>query len=188
MKVTIYTVPECQFSKAEKEYLQAHNVSFEEKNLETNKEFLTEMLALSNNFAGTPVTRFEMDDGQISIIKGYTKDDFDKVLGYSKPQETVVNSTINVPQKTPAPTTPPVTPAPQPTATVTTPPTISPTPTATPPVETPTNKPADDKLNSVLENLQSKADETSVATTPVNQPPAATPPAALPSIPDFQDK
>lgn len=81
MKITVYTISDCQHSKQEKEYLAAHSLPFEEKNLETNKEYLTEMLAVSNNFAGTPVTKVEMDDGKVVVLKGYTKEEFDKTLG-----------------------------------------------------------------------------------------------------------
>ena len=78
MKITIFTISDCYFSKQEKEYLQSHNLPFEERNLEENREFLTEMLTISNNFAGTPVTKIEKDDGQIVVLKGFTKDEFDK--------------------------------------------------------------------------------------------------------------
>ncbi|PJB88788.1 hypothetical protein CO083_01750, partial [Candidatus Roizmanbacteria bacterium CG_4_9_14_0_8_um_filter_34_12] len=61
MKITVYTIKDCAFSKQEKEYLTSHSLPYEEKDLETNKEFLTEMLAISSNFAGTPVTRVEKD-------------------------------------------------------------------------------------------------------------------------------
>ena len=81
MKITMYTITGCQFSKHEKEYLTAHSLQFEEKNLETNREFLTEMLAVSNNFAGTPVTKIEKDDGQIVVLKGFTAAEFDTALG-----------------------------------------------------------------------------------------------------------
>jgi len=81
MKITVYTVTDCQFSKAEKDYLLANNIQYEEKNLELNKEWLTEMLAVSNNFAGTPVTKIEKDDGQIIVLKGFTKEEFDQALG-----------------------------------------------------------------------------------------------------------
>lgn len=80
MKITIYTITGCQFSKQEKEYLSSHGLQFEEKNLETNREFLTEMLAVGGNFAGTPVTKIEKDDGQIVVLKGFTATEFDKVL------------------------------------------------------------------------------------------------------------
>src|SRR3990167_10940684 len=81
MKITIYTIPDCQYSKQEKEYLALHKLPFEEKDLEKNKEFLTEMLAVSNNFAGTPVTKIEKDGGLSVILKGFTKEEFDKELG-----------------------------------------------------------------------------------------------------------
>ena len=80
MKITIYTINDCVFSKQEKDFLIANKLAFEEKNLETNKEFLTEMLAVSNNFAGTPVTKIEKDDGQIVVLKGFTLEEFNKTL------------------------------------------------------------------------------------------------------------
>ena len=80
MKITIFTISDCYFSKQEKEYLQSHNLPFEERNLEENREFLTEMLTISNNFAGTPVTKIEKDDGQIVVLKGFTKEEFDKTF------------------------------------------------------------------------------------------------------------
>ncbi len=81
MKITIYTVTECQFSKQLKNYLQANNLQYEEKNLELNKEWLSEMLAVSNNFAGTPVAKIEKDDDSIVVLKGFTKEEYDQVLG-----------------------------------------------------------------------------------------------------------
>lgn len=178
MKITIYSVNDCQFSKAEKEYLQAHNQPFEEKNLETNKEFLTEMLTLSNNFAGTPVTKVEKDDGQIAILKGFAKEEFDKAMGYSQPKEAVVNSTVDVPpdqkpKETQPPAPPPTPPPSQP---------LSTTPQPEPPKQ-------DEALNSVLDNLQSKAEPTAAPITPtppsVANPPSTNPPAGgLPNIPE----
>src|SRR3989338_4159553 len=113
MKITLYTITDCPFSKQEKEYLSSHTLTFEEKNLETNREFLTEMLAVSNNFAGTPVTKVEKDDGQIAILKGFTKDEFDKLLGFTtepaKPVEVapVVETPPVTVEAVPIPTPPP---------------------------------------------------------------------------------
>jgi len=91
MKITVYTIPDCQFSRQEKEYLASHTLMYDEKNLEANKEFLTEMLAISSNFAGTPVTKIEKDDGQITVLKGFTKEEFDRELGFeAKPAEVPV--------------------------------------------------------------------------------------------------
>ncbi|MCA9372329.1 hypothetical protein KC726_05555 [Candidatus Woesebacteria bacterium] len=85
MNITIYTVTDCEFSKQEKAYLQAKGLDFEEKNLETNREYLNEMLNISNNFAGTPVTQIVKDDGKTTVLKGFTKEEFDKELGFTSP-------------------------------------------------------------------------------------------------------
>ncbi len=155
MKITLYTVNECFFSKQEKDYLTTNNLPFEEKNLEVNREFLTEMLTVSNNFAGTPVTKIEKDDGTIVVLKGFTKEEFDKTLGLTTPVATPT---------TPAPTTqildiPPLQTEPTPPL-----PPIEPV-ISSPPVTQPINNPTADKLNSIINNLQQKA-ETSPTPTP----------------------
>lgn len=87
MKITVYTITDCQFSKQELEYLKAHNLQYEEKNLELHREFLSEMLNISNNFAGTPVTKIEKDDGKIVVLKGFTAEEFDEALGFKKDEK-----------------------------------------------------------------------------------------------------
>src|SRR3989339_1417248 len=113
MKITIYTIKDCAFSKQEKEYLNANKLIFEEKDLEANKDFLTEMLAISNNFAGTPVTRVEKDDGTIAVLKGFTKTEFDTVFGFTAevkpPVEAEAKPAVATP---PTPPTESVSPAP----------------------------------------------------------------------------
>jgi glutaredoxin len=204
MKITVYTVSDCQFSKAEKEYLQSHNLPYEEKNLEQNREWLTEMLAVSNNFAGTPVTKIEKDDGQIIVLKGFTKEEFDQVLGFKK-EEPVAQASANIsvtppvnepsspsqPQ-TPQPFSPqPPTPEPQ-TQPTPPPPTPSPTQPITPPPPAPNQEvnpvstnnppPSNNPLSSVLSDLEQKANP--------NQPPpppSSNPPNNIPNIPDFNE-
>jgi len=188
MKITVYTIKDCAFSKQEKEYLNANKLVFEEKDLETNKDFLTEMLAVSNNFAGTPVTRVEKDDGTIAVLKGFTKEEFDTTFGFvaASITDNQTPATVNdTPITTsPAADVPPVE-------------TVSPTPAPTP-VETSVETPvAPDPLKSVMDNLQAKA-EPVIPPTPAEQPPVAppvvngqpvTPPAAdAPAIPDFPAK
>lgn len=117
MKVTIYTINDCPFSKSEKEYLQANNIPFEEKNLETNRENLTEMLKVSDNFAGTPVTKVEKDNGEIMVLKGFTMEEFAKAMdlpvtgGVQVPSGAPVpsESTPDASTATPAPVVPPMT-------------------------------------------------------------------------------
>ena len=163
MKITIYTVTDCQFSKKEIEYLKSHNLQFEEKNLETNKEFLTEMLAISDNFAGTPVTKIEKDDGSSVVLKGFTQSEFDEALGY-KVTEPVVEQKDAVLEQ-PGVVEPPAV--------------VSPTSGSSPPVNsdlssTPPTPPAPNPMVD-LGNLQSPVSATSVSP----QPPVVEPPTQL---------
>ncbi len=192
MKITVYTITDCQFSKQEKEYLSLHQLQYEERNLETNKEFLTEMLAVSNNFAGTPVTKIEKDDGKIEVLKGFTKDEFDKALGLApigetpkeeggakkaEPAKPVVEPAESKAESQ-KPTEEKVVPPPPPLEPVTKPVDTQP---ATPQQPTPANDP----LNSILNDLQAKS--SSQATPADSTKPADTTPSA-PTIPDFPAK
>ncbi len=139
MKVTLYTTTDCQFCKQEKDYLASKNVTFEEKNVQTNRSFLQEMLDISNNFAGTPVTKIEKDDGKSVVLKGFTQSEFENVFASNVQQ---ANSTIPTPpsdqpvQDQPVSDQPVSTPTPDPAPVVPEPP----KPEETPPVvETPSN-------------------------------------------------
>lgn len=187
MKITIYTTTDCQFSKQEKDYLTGHALQYEEKNLETNRDFLTEMLTVSNNFAGTPVTRIEKDDGQIVVLKGFTVEEFDQALGFAKPA--VATQAGDQPGTQPTPTTPPTGPVDQPT----TPPMPSVPEPMTPPPATPPegDKPvtSDPRMADLLSSLQQKANDltpqTPVTTPQVpTQPEPVSPPAPqTPTVP-----
>jgi len=190
MKITVYTITECQFSKQEKEYLSSHGLQFEEKNVSANREFLTEMLTVGSNFAGTPVTKIDTDDGKTIVLKGFTKEEFDKTLGFVE--------TTPTDAKTPgAPATPAQT---QPTPAVETAPVaeevqpaVAPAP-APVPVQAPPVAPvpvADPAMASVLDTLAQQAQQQAPAPLPVEQAPVATVPqqppvAGQPTIPDPQ--
>ncbi len=176
MKITVYTTTDCQFSKQEREYLAGNKLQYEEKNLETNKDFLTEMLALSNNFAGTPVTRVEKDDGTITVLKGFTKEEFDTVFGFTTTPANTTPEPLKTeepvkPNETPVTTTPPETP-------------IVPPVETTPTNPTPPTPPVDEKLGSVLDKLEEKTEAPTTPTETVS-PTAETPQTTAPSIPDF---
>lgn len=183
MKITIYTITECPFSKQEREYLSSHGLTFEEKNLETNREFLTEMLAVGSNFAGTPLTRIEKDDGQIVVLKGFTAAEFDKTLGFGV--ETMPIEAVPLPPPVEAvPASPPV-------EVVPTAPAGIPVEVAPPEVVAPTPPVADPAFASILNNLQQQAQvATPVAPVPQPVPAAPLPPVATvagqPTIPDPQ--
>ncbi len=183
MKITVYTTTDCQFSKQEKEYLTSHNLPFDEKNLETNREYLTEMLTVGNNFAGTPVTKIEKDDSTIIVLKGFTQDEFDKELGLAKPAPAVQPQSVQQPPQN-TPTTPqPQTPIPEPTPPAPPMPNPEPVPPTIPqppvqptnPSPTPQTPANDPQLNALLNDLQSKAGAAS--STPAS-------PSNLPNIPN----
>jgi len=161
MKITVYTITDCQYSKQEKDYLAVNKLQYEEKNLEINKEFLTEMLAISNNFAGTPVTRVEKDDGSIVVLKGFTKGEFDTTFGFAAVQTTTAS------EPTPAP--------------------VAETPSASVPLSgTPADKAKSEELNAVMDKLEEKATPETTPSTPAEPTPPTTN-APAPSIPDFPD-
>ena len=79
MKITIYTIPDCQFCKQEKDYLTSKGIPFDEKDVMANKDFLAEMLQKSANFAGVPFTTMEEGSKNI-ILKGFTQSEFDDAI------------------------------------------------------------------------------------------------------------
>ena len=196
MKITIYTIKDCAFSKQEKEYLNTNKLVFEEKDLEINKDFLTEMLAVSNNFAGTPVTRVEKDDGTIAVLKGFTKEEFDTTFGLTSVAPAVEQTVTAAPSANET-----VSPAPVPTETPVTPDLSADLSSKVLTTEEASAKA--DPLKSVMDDLQSKSEpfdvaqgkptapvveQPSVVPTVTNDQPVATPSASAPTIPDFPAK
>ncbi|MDO9027261.1 MAG: glutaredoxin family protein [Candidatus Roizmanbacteria bacterium] len=170
MKITVYTIADCQFSKQEKEYLISHSLQYEEKNLETNKDFLTEMLAVSNNFAGTPVTRVEKDDGTITVLKGFTEKEFDTTFGFKEEAAPPPKVEETKPVE---PAVAEVKPAKEPAKPVE----IPPQPSNSEPTNQVTSN--DSQLGAVLDKLEEKtASETPPPTT------SSTPPITPPVIPE----
>lgn len=195
MKITLYTTANCQFSKQEKEYLASHSLPFEEKNLDTNKEFLTEMMTVGNNFAGTPVTKIEKDDGTIVVLKGFTETEFNTALGFAEPPKTEEAKPADV-----AAEPQPMIKADEPVATQAAPAVTPPAAEDKPAVPAVPQQPAQEPpLDDVLSKLQTNIDEAQKAVSsegtaaPATPPPAApvvpetppTPTETTPSIPDF---
>lgn len=189
MKITLYTINDCKFSTEEKDYLKSHNVAFEEKNLETSREYLTEMLAVSNNFAGTPVTKIEFDDGRVVVLKGFTKEEFDETLKLSDTAKMPAVDMAAAPMQQPPTVAPMQTSMPNEPASqaVVSAPVVPAAPAAANPWEQPApvapapmaQAPAgntDDPLNAILSDLQAKVNE-AVATQPAPAAPMAAAPA-----------
>ena len=165
MKVTVYTTPDCAFSKQEKEYLAAKGVIFEEKDVHLNRDFLTEMLSVSNNFAGTPVTKIDQDDGNSVVLKGFTQQDFDNILNINMQ---TVNSTIPKPptdQSSDTQQPPPIQPEPEE------------KPVEPPPVQEPQPEPVPVEPPQPIVETPPPPVETPPIETPIKEPQTETPPA-----------
>src|SRR3989338_7277921 len=181
MKVTMYTINNCPFCDQEKAYLQSKGIAFEEKNLDQNREFLTEMLALGNNFKGVPVTKIEKDDGQSVVLKGFTQEEFDQAFtGNAAAAVPPVVAASDQPNPTPPSQPDPVTPPPVVEPPVVEPPAPTPEPTPPPVVEPPAT-PTEPQVPTpeAPSDTAVKADDAQTPTPPVNEP--ETPPAPAPS-------
>lgn len=100
--VVVYAIANCPFCKAEKDYLTAHKIAFEERLVDSSEANLKEMLALSDNFAGVPVTHLKGASSQ-RVVKGFTEAEFAQELvdvGFLKPEEapTVHTSEPSIPE------------------------------------------------------------------------------------------
>jgi glutaredoxin len=81
-KVTIYTTASCAYCHAEKEFLKANGVAFEEKAVDTDPALAEEMIQMSGQL-GVPFTVIQMDekeDSKIGIL-GFDQHRLSEVLG-----------------------------------------------------------------------------------------------------------
>ena len=72
-KVTVYTSNTCPYCTMAKDYLKDREVAFEEKNVQTDKEAIQELMAMG--YTGVPVIC--VDDEQ---IVGFDKARLDELL------------------------------------------------------------------------------------------------------------
>lgn len=104
MNVTLYTISdtESDFCKQAKDFLTAHNIPFENKDVEHDRTALSAMLAVSDNFSGVPVMVVGQGADQ-KVVKGFTQEEFEQALGLSpQPEPAVVTPPIQ--DSVPAPT------------------------------------------------------------------------------------
>ncbi len=185
MKITVFTITDCYFCKQEKDYLKSHNLPYEERNLEENRDFLTEMLTISNNFAGTPVTKIEKDDGSIVVLKGFTREEFDETLGLKTDESIKIPAqpTVSVPAPVVAPQEPVVQ---APVIDVVATPPAQETQVVNPVVQTPTPVAAAPDVASIaaqieqLKKMQESLMQSSQATAPAAPVPSVQLPAVAP--------
>lgn len=81
MKVTIYTIPNCPFCQQAKDFMNSKSVAFVEKDVQSDKDALAEMLSASNKFAGVPCAVVENDGADTVVLKGFDQSEYEKALG-----------------------------------------------------------------------------------------------------------
>jgi glutaredoxin-like YruB-family protein len=80
-KVTIYTTPSCTFCKQTKEFYQANNVEYEEKDVAQDTEAAQEMVDKSHQM-GVPVSMITKEgETEPKIIIGFDKTALSEALG-----------------------------------------------------------------------------------------------------------
>lgn len=100
--ITIYTIPTCPFCQAEKDYLKSKGLEYQEKNVEADETALKEMLSLSDNFAGVPVTVLENQKAEKAVVRGFTEKDFSEELGRMQ----IIQIESALPKENPTPQAP----------------------------------------------------------------------------------
>jgi glutaredoxin len=100
-QVVVYSTAKCPFCQSEKDFLNEKKLAFVEKNVEEDSEALKEMLNLSNNFAGVPVTSLNGPKGK-KVVKGFTKEELVKELEEVGLLEPSAEKPSEVPAEAPA--------------------------------------------------------------------------------------
>lgn len=106
MNVILYTIndAESDFCKQAKDFLNAHNIPFENKDVEHDRTALSEMLSVSDNFSGVPVMVVGEGDNK-HVVKGFTQQVFEQALGLSVQPEPAVETPV---MQEAAPSNPPM--------------------------------------------------------------------------------
>lgn len=76
-KVIIYTQETCPPCFAEKEWLQANNIDFEERDIRKNHSYMKEVMDLGAS--ATPVTVIKTEEGK-QVVMGFKEDELSVLL------------------------------------------------------------------------------------------------------------
>ncbi|RZT22603.1 glutaredoxin family protein [Fictibacillus sp. BK138] len=76
-KVIIYTQETCPPCFAEKEWLKANNIEFEERDIRKNQSYMKEVLDLGAS--ATPVTVIESEESK-KVVMGFKEDELSVLL------------------------------------------------------------------------------------------------------------
>lgn len=76
-KVIIYTQETCPPCFAEKEWLKANNIEFEERDIRKNQSYMKEVMDLGAS--ATPVTVIKTEEGK-QVVMGFKEDELSVLL------------------------------------------------------------------------------------------------------------
>jgi glutaredoxin len=76
-KVIIYTQETCPPCFAEKEWLKANNIEFEERDIRKNQSYMKEVMDLGAS--ATPVTVIKTEEGK-QVVMGFKEDELSILL------------------------------------------------------------------------------------------------------------
>jgi glutaredoxin len=76
-KVILYTQETCPPCFAEKEWLKANNIPFEERDIRKNPAYMNEVIDLGAS--ATPVTLIDSDEGK-QVVMGFKEDELSQLL------------------------------------------------------------------------------------------------------------
>jgi glutaredoxin len=80
MTVKIYTTATCAYCRAEKAFLDAKSVKYEEVAVDADPAAAEEMIKLSGQM-GVPVTHIVRDDGSAQLVIGFDQARLTEALG-----------------------------------------------------------------------------------------------------------
>lgn len=78
-EVKIYTTATCVYCRAEKQFLDAHGVKYQELHADQDQETADELFKLSGQYA-VPFTVIELEGGKIEHVLGFDQPKLTKVL------------------------------------------------------------------------------------------------------------
>ncbi|MGG1573865.1 glutaredoxin family protein [Fictibacillus sp. NRS-1165] len=76
-RVIIYTQETCPPCFAQKEWLKSNNISFEERDIRKNPQYMNEIIGLGAS--ATPVTVITKDGSQ-EVVMGFNQDELQSIL------------------------------------------------------------------------------------------------------------
>lgn len=80
MEITIYTTTNCGICHALMSWLDKQNVTYQEKNVESDGEAMAEFMQVNEGMIGTPFSVVTRESGEVDKIPGFDQGRFKKLI------------------------------------------------------------------------------------------------------------